>query len=279
MNSGALDAFFLDAGAGRSGARWCVHHAPAGPVQGAFVFAHGWAEEMNKSRRMVALQARAWAAQGIATLTIDLTGCGDSTGTLADATWDDWLLDLALAVRWMEARTMIYLKISISDFLTLFAARTRVWFWERRPGYALGAACIVATSSSTLLSLFWDDIFKSTDTYMVGLRRFVWHGDTGDSARRKFLKEPADLLLTTPESLEVMLVSQRVDEAKLFGDLRIVVIDEVHALAGSDRGAHLMSVLERIARLSRHDLQRVGLSATVGNPDAIRAVIAAVAAG
>jgi ATP-dependent Lhr-like helicase len=97
----------------------------------------------------------------------------------------------------------------------------------------------------------------------------VWHGDTDDSSRRKFLKEPAELLMTTPESLEVMLVSQRVDEAKLFGDLRIVVIDEVHALAGSDRGAHLMSVLERIARLSRHDVQRVGLSATVGNPDAI----------
>jgi ATP-dependent Lhr-like helicase len=106
-------------------------------------------------------------------------------------------------------------------------------------------------------------------TEMVGLRRFVWHGDTDDSARRKFLKEPAELLMTTPESLEVMLVSQRVDEARLFGDLRIVVIDEVHALAGSDRGAHLMSVLERIARLSRHDLQRVGLSATVGNPAAI----------
>jgi ATP-dependent Lhr-like helicase len=106
-------------------------------------------------------------------------------------------------------------------------------------------------------------------TEMVGLRRFVWHGDTDDASRRKFLKEPAELLMTTPESLEVMLVSQRVDEAKLFGDLRIVVIDEVHALAGSDRGAHLMSVLERIARLSRHDLQRVGLSATVGNPDAI----------
>ncbi len=106
-------------------------------------------------------------------------------------------------------------------------------------------------------------------TEMVGLRRFVWHGDTDDSARRKFLKEPAELLMTTPESLEVMLVSQRVDETRLFSDLRIVVIDEVHALAGSDRGAHLMSVLERIARLSRHDVQRVGLSATVGNPDAI----------
>ena len=106
-------------------------------------------------------------------------------------------------------------------------------------------------------------------TGMVGLRRFVWHGDTPDGERRRFLKEPAELLMTTPESLEVMLVSQRVDAAALFADLRVVVIDEVHAVAGTDRGAHLMSVLERIAGLSRHDLQRVGLSATVGNPAAI----------
>ena len=73
-------------------------------------------------------------------------------------------------VQWMEARTIMYLKISISDFLTLFSARTRVWCWERRPGYALGVACIVATGSSTLLSLFWDDILKSKDSYMAGLK-------------------------------------------------------------------------------------------------------------
>lgn len=106
-------------------------------------------------------------------------------------------------------------------------------------------------------------------TEMVGLRRFVWHGDTADHKRRRFLQEPAELLMTTPESLEVMLVSRRVDEHALFGDLRVVVIDEIHALAGTDRGAHLMSVIERIVRVSKHDVQRVGLSATVGNPDAI----------
>ena len=106
-------------------------------------------------------------------------------------------------------------------------------------------------------------------TEMVGLRRMVWHGDVGAAARKRFLDEPADLLMTTPESLEVMLVSQRVDAEALLRDLRFVVIDEVHALAGSDRGAHLMSVIERLALLSRHDLQRVGLSATVGNPEAI----------
>ena len=58
-------------------------------------------------------------------------------------------------------------------------------------------------------------------TEMVGLQRFVWHGDTAEHQRRRFLKEPAELLMTTPESLEVMLVSQRVDEVKLFGDLRV----------------------------------------------------------
>jgi ATP-dependent Lhr-like helicase len=106
-------------------------------------------------------------------------------------------------------------------------------------------------------------------TEMVGLQRFVWHGDTSTSDRTQFLRDPADLLMTTPESLEVMLVSQRVDSAKLFRHVRMVIIDEVHALAGTDRGAHLMSVLERIAALSNHDVQRVGLSATVGNPPAI----------
>ena len=106
-------------------------------------------------------------------------------------------------------------------------------------------------------------------TEMVGQRSFVWHGDIDEPSRRRFLKEPAELLMTTPESLEVMLISQRVDERKLFADLRFVVIDEVHALAGTDRGAHLMSVVERLAQISKHDLQRIGLSATVGNPDAI----------
>jgi ATP-dependent helicase Lhr and Lhr-like helicase len=108
-------------------------------------------------------------------------------------------------------------------------------------------------------------------TEMVGLRRQVWHGDTPAPEKRRFVREPAELLMTTPESLEVMLVSQSVPAPRLFADLRIVVIDEVHAMAGTDRGAHLMSVLERLRRLSRHDLQRVGLSATVGNPAAILA--------
>lgn len=108
-------------------------------------------------------------------------------------------------------------------------------------------------------------------TEMVGMRRFVWHGDAKELDKRAFVQEPAELLMTTPESLEVMLISPRVPVPKLFSSLRFVIVDEVHALAGTDRGAHLMSVLERLARHSRHDLQRIGLSATVGNPDDILA--------
>ncbi len=108
-----------------------------------------------------------------------------------------------------------------------------------------------------------------TYTQMVGLRRFVWHGDASASEKKKFLREPCELLMTTPESLEVMLISSTVPAAKLFRNLRIVIVDEVHAFAGTDRGAHFMSVLERLAQYTENDIQRAGLSATVGNPDEI----------
>ena len=106
-------------------------------------------------------------------------------------------------------------------------------------------------------------------TEMVGMRRFVWHGDATKGDKQAFIREPAELCMTTPESIEVMLMSPRVPIVELFRDLRYVVVDEVHAFAGTDRGAHLMSVLERLAAASQHDVQRIGLSATIGNPDQI----------
>jgi len=102
---------------------------------------------------------------------------------------------------------------------------------------------------------------------LVGRRVAMWHGDVGPTARRKILADPPDLMLTTPESLEVMLISRRVEHRPLFADLRAVVADELHAFAAGDRGWHLLAVLERLVRLAGRDVQRVGLSATVGNPD------------
>ena len=101
---------------------------------------------------------------------------------------------------------------------------------------------------------------------LVGRRAGCWHGDTSRGIRKKTLTDPPDCLLTTPESLEAILVSSRIDHRVFFKNIRAVVIDELHAFAGDDRGWHLLSVLSRIRRLAGRDLQRIGLSATVGNP-------------
>ena len=104
---------------------------------------------------------------------------------------------------------------------------------------------------------------------LIGRRAFKWHGDTGQGARKRFIAEPADILLITPESLEAMLMSQRIPARELFAGLQAVIIDEVHAFADDDRGAHLAAILERLTRFCERDVQRVGLSATVGNPEEI----------
>ncbi|GAA0926831.1 DEAD/DEAH box helicase [Pseudonocardia zijingensis] len=101
----------------------------------------------------------------------------------------------------------------------------------------------------------------------LGRSARYWHGDAGQAARRQTQLQRPDFLLTTPESLESMLVSRSVDSRRFFADVRVVVVDEVHAFAGDDRGWHLLHVLERITELAGRPLQRIGLSATVGNPD------------
>lgn len=96
--------FFLDAAPGK---RFCLYHPPVRPAEcrGAFLYVHPFAEEMNRSRRMVALQARALAACGYAVLQIDLLGCGDSSGDFADARWELWKHDLATAHAWLRHET------------------------------------------------------------------------------------------------------------------------------------------------------------------------------
>ena len=103
----------------------------------------------------------------------------------------------------------------------------------------------------------------------VGRSCALWHGDVADAQRKAILKELPDCLLTTPESLEAMLVSTRVDHRRIFFNVRTIIVDEIHAFAGDDRGWHLLAVLERITRLSGREIQRVGLSATVGNPQGL----------
>lgn len=101
---------------------------------------------------------------------------------------------------------------------------------------------------------------------MVGRRVDVWHGDISQSRKNKALRDTPDILLTTPESIEAMLISIRVNRPAWFGSLRAVIVDELHAFASDDRGWHLRSVLHRLDQYLDRPLQRIGLSATVSNP-------------
>ncbi len=101
---------------------------------------------------------------------------------------------------------------------------------------------------------------------LLGRQVGLWHGDVRASIKNRLRREPPDLLLTTPESLEGMLVSPTLDRSFFLGAVRAVVVDEIHAFAGDDRGWHLLALLARLRRLRGEPIQRIGLSATVGNP-------------
>jgi exosortase A-associated hydrolase 2 len=91
----------------KNGERFCLYHAPhdTQACRGALLYVHPFGEEMNKSRRMAALQARSFAGAGFAVLQIDLLGCGDSSGDFNDAGWQAWRDDLDAAAGWLEQRT------------------------------------------------------------------------------------------------------------------------------------------------------------------------------
>ena len=99
----------------------------------------------------------------------------------------------------------------------------------------------------------------------AGLEAAVQHGDISDSERWKFQSgEEPDILLTTPESLEVLLSSR--DSRSAFSHLRFVIIDEIHAFIETSRGVHLRCLIDRLSFASENHITRIGLSATVGNP-------------
>jgi ATP-dependent helicase Lhr and Lhr-like helicase len=93
-----------------------------------------------------------------------------------------------------------------------------------------------------------------------------WHGDITATRKRNFMKRPQGVLLITPESLEAQFVLHGHEIRRYYGELRYVVVDELHAFIGSDRGKQLQSLMRRIECVIDRRVPRVGLSATLGDP-------------
>lgn len=144
------------------GPRFAVLHRPPGAPQGLMVFAQPFAEEMNKSRRMAAMQARALAGQGWAVLMPDLLGCGDSAGDFGDASWTTWVDDVVHAGAWLREQARGWsADVSVEPPpLTLWGLRTG----------ALLAAEAAARMGDVRQLLFWQPALSGKTVLQQFLR-------------------------------------------------------------------------------------------------------------
>ena len=138
------EAFYLPSDSSDGGQRFCLYHpAASGRSKGLLLYVHPFAEEMNKSRRMAALQSRAFSAAGYAVLQMDLLGCGDSSGDFGDATWAAWVRDIVQGSRWLRAQA------DASG-----AALAPLWLWGLRAGCLLAVEAAAQIQEPVSL-LFW----------------------------------------------------------------------------------------------------------------------------
>ena len=149
--SGApFEAFFLPAGGGE---RLCIFHRARGAPLGSILYVHPFAEEMNKSRRMAALQARAFATRGYNVLQVDLLGCGDSSGEFGQARWTLWKEDVRIARRWLREH-----------------ARLPVHLWGLRLGALLAVDCAREADEPFASLLMWQPVVSGVQFMTQFLR-------------------------------------------------------------------------------------------------------------
>lgn len=178
-------AFFLpvETPTHAGGQRFCLFHPPRGPIQrGRVLYLHPFAEELNTTRRVVAQQARALAGVGYAVLQIDLTGCGDSTGDFADASWSNWLEDAALAHRWLSQ-----------------CACGPLWLWGMRSG-AMLATDLLNTLCEPAHLLLWQPVVSGQQMLQQFVRLHAagqWlasvEADLPSPAQQLALGQPVDI--------------------------------------------------------------------------------------
>lgn len=124
-------------------------------------------------------------------------------------------------------------------------------------------AVLYISPLKALINDQWDRLARLCDE--LELPVIAWHGDISASRKHRFLKSPEGILLITPESLEALFVNRGTSLAGLFANLRYLVVDELHAFIGSERGKQLQALMHRVETIIGRPLPRVGLSATLGD--------------
>lgn len=189
-------AFFLPAGSGSGNQRFCIFHPAqkgnkADPVRGWVLYIHPFAEEINRSRRMAALQARALAQAGFSVLQIDLKGCGDSAGDFGDASWQDWVQDVITGYQWLQNQA------------NLDRTKTQalpLWLWGLRAG------CLLAVEAARQLELSCNFLFwQPPSTGKPLLQQFLRLKTAGDmlAGEGKGAMKSLRQQLATGASLEI----------------------------------------------------------------------------
>jgi exosortase A-associated hydrolase 2 len=164
---------------------FALYRSPAGAIRGSIVYVHPFAEEMNKARRMAALQASAFAAAGFAVLQVDLHGCGDSEGDSADARWSLWKRDVERAAEWLDRR-----------------ADAPIHLWGLRLGATLALACWRDAPTRYGSAILWQPVHDGRSFVTQFLRLAV----AREALRERGERVTTDALrarLSAGETLEV----------------------------------------------------------------------------
>ncbi|MCH3951182.1 MAG: DEAD/DEAH box helicase [Acidaminococcus sp.] len=141
--------------------------------------------------------------------------------------------------------------------------------FEKNPPQSVG--CLYIAPLKALINDQYERLTPLCEAGDIPLTR--WHGDVSQSHKARLMRHPAGVLQLTPESLEAILLHKHMAVPRLFSDLRFVVIDEVHSLLRGDRGGQTLCLIERLSRLAGVNPRRIGLSATMGDPEATGAFL------
>lgn len=132
---------------------------------------------------------------------------------------------------------------------------------DQEPSSSIG--CLYIAPLKALINDQYDRLIELCEN--TGIDVWRWHGDVSATQKRRMIKKPSGILQITPESLESFMINKHMDIPRLFGDLRFIVIDELHSFLRSDRGGQTFCLIERLCRLAGVKPRRIGLSATIGN--------------